>query len=142
MYHLRLSDERTEEIRWINFPPIIANQNVTMEHLSPYMRKRFEEEGKQLDQRSLIQTYRGEGLFVFTPLLRFYLELGYEMRNVRLATQYLPEKAFAPFIEKAVQMRIEATYEKDETKANTAKTMVNSSYGKVYFIQYILYGIF
>ncbi len=106
-------------------------------HLSPYMQQRYVEEEKTFDQASLIQTYRGEGLFVFSPLLQFYLEMGYEVRNVRMATQYLGERAFAPFIDKAVRMRIEATYEGDETKANTAKTLINSSYGKVIFIRSI-----
>ena len=95
------------------------------------MRKRYEEEEKTFDQSSLIQTFRGEEMFVFSPLLKFYIELGYEVRNVQMATQYLGERGIAPFIDKAVRMRIEATYEGDDTKANTAKVMVNSSYGNV-----------
>ena len=128
---LRLSDERIEEIRSLNFPPIIHRCDLNSTHLSPYMRQRYVEEEKTFDQASLIQTYRGEGLFVFSPLLKFYIELGYEVRNIRMATQYLAEEAFAPFIKKGVRMRIEATYEGDDTKANTAKTLINSSYGKV-----------
>ena len=95
------------------------------------MQQRYREDDKDFDQESLVQTFRGENLFVFSPLLRFYLQLGYEVRNVRIATQYLGERGIAPFIDKAVRMRIEATYEGDETKANTAKVMVNSSYGNV-----------
>ena len=95
------------------------------------MQQRYREDDKDFDQESLVQTFRGENLFVFSPLLRFYLQLGYEVRNVRIATQYLGERGIAPFIDKAVRMRIEATYEGDETKANTAKVMINSSYGNV-----------
>ena len=127
----RCDDDVIERLRSTNFPPLIHRRNINVEHLSPYMKKRFEEENKKIDQECLVQTYRGEDLFVFSPLLQFYLKLGYTVLNIKLATQYLPERCFAPFIEKAVNMRIKATYENDETKANTAKTLVNASYGKV-----------
>jgi len=95
------------------------------------MAGRYQEEGKKLDQQGLIQTYRGEDLFLLSELLVFYIDLGYEVRNVRMATQYLGENCLAPFINKVVKMRIEATNEGDDTKANTAKVMGNSSYGKL-----------
>ena len=95
------------------------------------MAGRYYEEGKTLDQQGLIQTYRGEDLFVLSELLVFYLNLGYEVKNIRMATQYLGENCMAPFINKVVDMRIQATDEGDETKANTAKVMGNSSYGKL-----------
>ena len=95
------------------------------------MAARFAEDERKLDQESLLQTYRGNDMFVFTELLQFYLELGYEIRNIKLATQYLGENCLKPYITKAVKMRIDATYENDETKANTAKIFINSSYGKL-----------
>lgn len=94
------------------------------------MKSRYNEEGRKLDQIGLVQTYRGQNLFLFSELIKFYLELGYEIRNVKLATQYLGEKCFAKFIKEVVDMRVEATG-KDETKANTAKIIGNSSYGKL-----------
>ena len=90
------------------------------------MKNRFDEEERKLDQESLLQTYRGKKLWLFSELLQFYLELGYEVKNITMATQYLGEKCLAPFITKAVQMRIRATYQNDENKANTAKIMSNS----------------
>ena len=95
------------------------------------MTKRYAEEDRKLDQESLLQTYRGKDMFVFTDLLQFYLELGYEIKNIKMATQYLGEKCLAPFIQKAVNMRIKATYEGDENKANTAKIFNNACYGKL-----------
>ena len=95
------------------------------------MAQRYKEEEKSLKQEVLIQTYRGKNMFVLSDLLLFYLELGYEIRNIRMATQYLGENCMAPFINKVVDMRIKATDEGDETKANTAKVMGNSSYGKL-----------
>ena len=113
---LWISDERIDEIKWINFPPIISKRQITTDHLSNYMKARFETENRRLDQESLVQTYRGTNLFVFSPLLKFYFELGYEMKNVKMATQYLGQRCFKPFIDKVVEMRIRATYEGDETK--------------------------
>ena len=113
---LWISDERIEELKWINFPPIISKRQLSDEYLSGYMKTRFEKENRKLDQECLIQTYRGTKLFVFSPLLKFYFELGYEMKNVTMATQYLGERCFKPFIDKVVEMRIQATYEGDETK--------------------------
>ena len=95
------------------------------------MLARYEAEGKKLDQQSLIQTYRGKKLFVFSELLRFYLDMGYVASNITIATQYLGERCLEKFISKAVKMRIKATYENDENKANTAKIISNSSYGKL-----------
>jgi len=68
--------------------------------LSPYMETRYEQEDKKLDQQALLQTYRGEGLFVLSELLVYYIEMGYEVRNIRMATQYLGENCLAKFINK------------------------------------------
>ena len=95
------------------------------------MSQRFEDEGKQMAKEALVQTFKGENLFLLSDLLVFYMELGCEIRNVRKATQYLGEHCMAKFINKVVQMRIEATDEGDETRANTAKIIANSSYGKL-----------
>ena len=95
------------------------------------MAQRFKDENKKINEEVLIQTYRGKNLFVLSELLDFYLQLGYEIRNIRMATQYLGENCMAPFINKVTQMRIEATNEGDDSKANTAKLMGNSSYGKL-----------
>ena len=116
---------------WINFPPIIAKRHAKEDILSPYMSQRFKDENKKINQEVLIQTYRGKDLFILSDLLDFYLEIGYEIRNIRMAVQYLGENCMAPFINKVVQMRIQATNDGDDTKANTAKVMGNSSYGKL-----------
>ena len=123
---LRCPDELIEQLKWINFPPIISKQRITLDHLSDYMKKRYEEEGRKLDQESLVQTFRGENLFVFSELLKFYLHLGYEIRNVRMATQYLGEKCFAPFISKVVNMRIRAEkIDNDPTKVKMSNSTIN-----------------
>ena len=118
-----------DELKWINFPPVFQKLDLTMDHLSDYMRGRFEQEDRKPGKQSLVQTYRGEDMYVFSELLQFYLQLGYEVRNVRLAVQYMGEQCLAPFIEKVTRLRIEAG--QDETKSNTAKILGNASYGKL-----------
>ena len=129
--YYRCDDRTVEHLKWINFPPIISKMNVKSNILSHYMAGRYEQEEKKMDQEALIQTYKGKDLFLLTDLLRFYLDLGYEIRNIQTATQYLGENCMAPFINKVVDMRIKATDEGDETKANTAKILGNASYGKL-----------
>ena len=95
------------------------------------MASRYDDKNKTLNQDGLVQTYRGENLFILSELLLVYLDMGYEVRNIKMAVQYLGENALAPFINKVVAMRIQATDEGDETKANTCKILGNSSYGKL-----------
>jgi len=64
------------------------------------MSDRFDAENQKLPKDALLQTYRGEGLFMLSELLVYYIEMGYEIRNVRMATQYLGENCLAAFINK------------------------------------------
>ena len=126
------SDELVEELAKVNFPPIFTKMEMTQDHLSDYMKARYESRSKKLKQVSLIQTFRGKNQLLHTCLAQYYLELGLKLTNVQWFTQYLGEEAIKPFIEKVVKMRIEATHENDTTKSNTAKIIGNS--GKIYFL--------
>ena len=132
------SDDIIDKMKSNNFPPIFQKVTLTEDHLSEYMLKRFQEEGRTLDQRTLIQTYRAKQILLLTSLVRFYLSIGLEVRNVTNFTQYLGEKSLKPFIDKVTEMRIEAsrpdTY--DITKSNTAKIIGNSGIyvGNIHFI--------
>ena len=74
----------------------------------------------------MVQTYNASQLFVFTPVVKHYLERGMKIRNITQFVQYQPGEIFKPFTEKVTQGRIAATYEKDEAKANTFKLFGNS----------------
>ena len=115
-----------EEMAEQNFPPIFNKRKLTKENMSRYMRERFEEEGRKIDDEVLIQTYRASNILIHTCLVEFYLSIGLQITNIKFFHQYLGEKGIAPFMEKVTRMRIDATYEKDETKANTAKITGNS----------------
>ena len=108
------------------FPLVIRRQSITEEHLSSYMLERFIEESKKIDRNTVIQTYNGSQLLVFTPIIQFWVSRGMEISNVTKFYQYIPGKALKPFADKVYTMRCEATYEKDESKGNTAKIFGNS----------------
>ena len=126
------TDEKLiEELKELNFPPVFNKVKLTNDHLSPFMLERFNQEGRTLDQTTLVQTFNASQVFLLSELARFYMELGMKLKNIKLFTQYLGEQCFAPFIDKVTTMRIQATYEGDETKSNTAKVIGNSAYGKL-----------
>ena len=64
-----------------------------------------------------------------TPLVQHYMDEGLLIRNVSQFIQYIPGKSLLPFADKVYELRCEATYEKDESKATTAKLFGNSGYG-------------
>ena len=59
-------------------------------------------------------------------ILRFYLDRGVKVYNVKEFIQYIPGKILLPFAEKVTKLRTEATYEEDDAKQLTAKLFGNS----------------
>ena len=91
------------------------------------------EDRKLTKSHSLIQCYNAKQIFVMTEMVRVWLRMGLKVTNITQFVQYIPGKALLPFVEKVTKMRVDATYEKDEAKATTAKLFGNS--GKI-FIDY------
>ena len=116
------------------FPLVIRRAQITDEYLSSYMRERFIEEGKKIERNTVIQTYNGTQILAFTPIIQYWVSRGMEISNVTKFYQYVPGKALKPFADKVYTMRCEATYEKDESKGNTAKIFGNS--GKFTYVSY------
>ena len=107
------------------FPPIITKQVIGDEMLPPFMRE-LNEHSKSKEEASPVQTYHGTNLFLFTPLVKLYMELGMEISNVREVVQYYPGKCFLPFANRVVQLRSEATRDGDDAKQLTAKLFGNA----------------
>ena len=108
------------------FPPIIKRMKLDERHMSPFMQQRYIEENKKPTGETVVQTYHGKQIFIMTPLAQFYLSRGMKIKNITKFIQYEGGAALKPFAEKVVNMRIEATHEKDEAKSNTAKLYGNS----------------
>ena len=94
--------------------------------LSPFMQKLNEMSPKSKQEASPVQTYHGTDLFLFTPLVQLYMQLGLKISNVTEVIQYYPGKCFLPFANRVVQLRSEATRDGDEAKQLTAKLFGNS----------------
>ena len=107
------------------FPPVISRMNLEEKHLSPFMRERYEEE-RRTPSPTVVQTYSGRQVFVLSDLVKFYLDRGMKVTNITKFIQFVPGAAFKPFVTKVTEGRIQATYQKDEAKANTYKLFGNS----------------
>ena len=107
------------------FPPVITKQIIGDEMLSPFMRE-LNQNSKAKQEASPVQTYHGTNVFLFTPLVKLYMEMGMKISNVREVVQYFPGKCFLPFANRVVQLRSEATRDGDDAKQLTAKLFGNS----------------
>ena len=116
------------------FPLVIRREEITAEYLSSYMKERFAEESAKIDRKTVIQSYNGTQILVFTPIIQFWISRGMKISNITKFYQFVPGKALKPFADKVYNMRCEATYEKDESKGNTAKIFGNS--GKFSFYDF------
>ena len=70
------------------FPPIIKRCDINVNHLSPFMKKVIEEEGKTVHYNTLVQTYNCKNELLMTPLIKMYLDRGMIVENVTKFIQY------------------------------------------------------
>ena len=112
------------------FPPIIQRKCIDESYLSDFMKKCYNNEGKKCDMETVVQAYSGKNIFALTTLIQFWLAEGLEITDIHHFTQYQPGKALNPFAEKVTKLRIEATFDGDEAKAQSAKLAGNAGYGK------------
>ena len=108
------------------FPPVITKQIVEDDMLSPFMKEQNDKRPLKQKDASPIQTYHGSKVFLFTPLVKLYMEMGMEISNITEVIQYYPGKCFLPFANRVVQLRSEATRDGDDAKQLTAKLFGNS----------------
>ena len=108
------------------FPPVIRRMEVDETMMSEYMKKRFMQEHKKMNVSTVVQCFNAKQELIMTPLLQKYMQLGMKVSNITRFIQFQPGKALDPFAEKVYRMRCEATHEKDESKACTAKLFGNS----------------
>ena len=107
------------------FPPVISKQTLTEEHLSPFMKQRYRQEGKSPSE-TVIQSYHGQGILLMTSYAKLLMDRGIKISNVTRMVQYQPGNALSPFVDTVKRMRIEATLEGDDLKATTAKLVRNA----------------
>lgn len=115
-----------EEILPLNFPPVIHRAEIDESMLSPYMKERCEVRGTKLPQTTLVQTYHGKQLMMYTPTVQFYLDLGLKISNVTKFIQFLPTKPLNTFVDKITQGRINAVKDGNESLGTAYKIIGNS----------------
>ena len=108
-----------------NFPPIIRKLDIDESMISPYMKTRCEARKTKLPFTTLAQTYHAIDILLFSPLAKFYLELGLELYDVSYFIQYQPFECLKKFTEKVTSMRMDADRNKNEEKSVTAKLVGN-----------------
>ena len=120
-----------EKIKWINFPPVIQRAEITEENLSPYMKERVREENVSLPRKTVIQSYNGTQILLYSELAKFYLDLGLKLSNVSLFMQYAPAKPLQPFVERVTRGRMQATLDNNDNLGLAFKLVGNAGYGKL-----------
>jgi hypothetical protein len=121
-----------DEIAYLNFPPVIQKMVLTEDHLSPYMKDRYEKCGRSVyNGQSVVQTFNGSGLLLLTPLAKFYMDLGMKIKNVQEFIQYRGELCLTDYVETITKGRVNAIKNKNSALALAFKTIGNcGGFGK------------
>ena len=82
------------------FPPVFQKMQITSDMLSDYMREKYIENESSSEEPTLVQTYNGVDLLLYTPLILFYASKGFEIYDCKKFTQYIPGKVFATYVKK------------------------------------------
>ena len=127
---LKSSEKLIEKYRNLNFPPIIRREKVKFDMLSPYMQRRMNSLERKFPKEGIETVVNAwnskDKILVFTPLLKWYLNLGIVIVEVGEIIQYQEEKCFETFVNNCVDGRIEASRAKKDTAAQTFKVAMNS----------------
>ena len=117
---LQTPDHIIKKYEHLNFPPIIKKDTIHEHMLSDYQKKRVKTCGRSLSVTTVVNGWHAQNILLFTPYLKFLLDLGIELVEVTQVIQYTPSKCFDQFIDTCVQGRIAATGH-SKTKADTFK---------------------
>jgi hypothetical protein len=114
-------------------PPIFVNREVPEAAVPQPMLDYLKRTGrKRSSTKKLLGALEADGILLYTPLLRWYLEHGLELEAVYAIIEYKPEKNLAWFVEEVTEAR--RMGDKDKEKAIFAeifKLLGNSGYGKL-----------
>ena len=114
-----------------NFSPIFKNTVVNRNDIGDLMKEYAEKEGLMSQpRRMLISSFHLNNGTIITPLLLFYLHLGFECTKIHQFLQYTPKNCFNSFVQSAVNARRQGDENpKSSVVAETMKLLANSSYG-------------
>ena len=115
-----------EKIKDLNFPPVIRRAKIDESMVSDYMLERCRDRERKFPQETLIQTYHGKQLLIYTPTAQFYMKLGLKISNVSEFFQYIPTEPLENFVEKITKGRIDAVKSQNESLGTAYKIIGNS----------------
>ena len=61
-----------------------------------------------MPRTTLVQKFHSKRILLFSPLAKFYLEMGLKITNIRQFVQYVPNKTFVPFVDLITKGRVDA----------------------------------
>ena len=108
------------------FPPLFCRMQITSDLVSDYMKKRMYEDENERQPTTIVQQFNAKGIFLLTPLVKFYVSRGMQISNITECIQYIGGEAFEDFVDTCYKERVAATKAKDGTKANTIKNVQNN----------------
>ena len=125
--------EKPEKLRskFFNFPPIFKNTLVSKSDTGDLM-KNYAAEERLLSQhrKMLISSFTLQNGTLITPLLLFYLQLGFVVTKTHHFVKHTPKKCFNSFVQTAVDARMKGDENPNSgVVAETMKHLANSSYG-------------
>ena len=114
-----------------NFPPLFKSTLVSKSDIGDLM-KNYAEEEKLISQprKMLISSFTLQNGTLITPLLLFYLQLGFVCTKIHHFVEYTPKKCFNSFVQSTVDARRQGDENPNSSVvAETMKLLANSSYG-------------
>ena len=127
--HLKVPEHL--KANFANFPPIFKKTVVSRNDIGDLMKEHAEKEGiMSQPRRMLISSFHLKNWTFITPLLLYYLHLGFECTKIHRFIKYTPRKCFSSFVQSAVNARRkEDENPNSSVVAKTMKLLANSSYG-------------
>ena len=125
------------EALWPTFEemcPFFYSKKVPVEAVPQHMLGYLERTGrKRGDGKKLVGALSAEKLLLYTPLLRWYVEHGAEIKAVYRTIDYQATKIFTWFVEQVTEARRTGDVEKSKALlAEVFKLLGNSGYGKLF----------
>ena len=115
------------------FPPIFINQSVGEEGIPQHMKDYLAKSGRTAtpNQKKLLGVLKAKKVLLYTPLLKWYIEHGVEIKAVHRTIDYVPKKIFYWFVQEVANMRTKGDAEAEKALlAEIYKLLGNSAYGK------------
>jgi hypothetical protein len=111
------------------FPPIFKNTKIDDKKIGTYMRK-LRKTLKKEGTTKLIQSYFGEKIMIYTPLLKWYLKHGLVVTKVHSVIYAKKNKPFNDFAESVSNARRKGDDAKYSMIAEMMKLVGNSAFGR------------